>query len=56
MNDKLKRGGARKGAGAPKKETTKVITFCVKLWQESPPLWQPNGVKQSELYNSNIEQ
>jgi hypothetical protein len=34
-NLKDKRGGARKGAGAPKKEPTKVITFRVKLWQES---------------------
>ena len=34
MNGKPKRGGARKGAGAPKKEPTKVITFRVKLWQE----------------------
>jgi hypothetical protein len=33
--DKPKRGGTRKGAGAPKKEPTKVITFRVKLWQES---------------------
>jgi hypothetical protein len=35
LNDKPKRGGARKGAGAPKKEPTKVVTFRVKLWQES---------------------
>jgi hypothetical protein len=35
MNDKPKRGGKREGAGAPKKEPTKVITFRVKLWQES---------------------
>ncbi len=34
MENKQKRGGKRKGAGAPKKEPTKVITFRVKLWQE----------------------
>jgi hypothetical protein len=34
MDNKPKRGGKRKGAGAPKKEPTKVITFRVKLWQE----------------------
>ena len=34
MIDKPKRGGKRKGAGAPKKEPTKVITFRVKSWQE----------------------
>jgi hypothetical protein len=33
--NKSTRGGAREGAGAPKKEPTKVITFRVKLWQES---------------------
>jgi hypothetical protein len=35
LNDKPNRGGKREGAGAPKKEPTKVITFRVKLWQES---------------------
>jgi hypothetical protein len=34
-NNKKTRGGARKGAGAPKKEPTKIIAFRVKLWQES---------------------
>jgi hypothetical protein len=48
MSDKQKRGGAREGAGAPKKEPTKVLTFRVKLCQEKAVR---DAVKQATLQN-----
>ncbi len=36
LNDKPNCGGKREGAGAPKKPPTKVITFRVRLDEETP--------------------